>query len=374
MNQFNEELKSALLGSLPDESRLSELEKQKIREKVYALKGKKSRESRHLFPKIMTAFATAAFLILATGIVGTELGLLGSGSEQQIKSGDTPFYEGLERGDRLGNWSLKYKGLVDSDHEGLMEAQFEGKALLSGKIVYHRGDKEQKMTFIPDPKSVALLPLNNGTLDELTFEIGDQMLLANIFGLKPGSEADKAEIEIIGYTAYMKQDETVADVIHLGEKTIESEPEHIYTDWPILKGENGELVLEDSLLKVYNQYSKSQDDSLLATLEPFSIFLLYFYAEEKSDYRIQYGLYNNSPEIFKPFASVEEYIKESEKAINIEGKKKLLQKIRSTSVMTEEIIGDREAVIWISKEEDRLGYPLTRDDKGIWKINWMPVQ
>ncbi|MFD2445046.1 hypothetical protein ACFSO7_13835 [Bacillus sp. CGMCC 1.16607] len=369
MNLFNEELKSALLGSLPEESRLSQLERQQIRDKVYALKGKKRRKSLNLFPKLMTAVVFTTLLFVTTGLVGTELGFFGSGSGSQ----DVPFYKGLEKGDRVGNWELTYKGLADADHEGLMEAHFEGRALLSGNLVYLE-DEEQRMVFIPDQKSASLLPVNNSTLDELTFKMGEQMLLANIYGLKPGSKLEKAEFEIKGYTAYMKQEENVADVIHLDIESLPPEPEHIYTDWSILKGKNGELVLEDPLLKVYNQYSETRDDSLLATLEPFSIFMLYFYAEERSDYRIQYGLYDDNPEIFKPFASLEEYIKESEKAINKEGKKQLLQKIRSTSVMTEEIIGDREAVIWISKEEGhRQGFPLTRDGKGIWKINWMPV-
>jgi hypothetical protein len=372
MNPFNQELKSAILSSLPEESRLSELEKQQIREKVSLLKEKRIRKPLNLFPRVLTTVATAGFLIAATGWVGSELGLFGSESEQQIKSGDTNFYDGLAIGGKMGDWTLTYKGSSQGGEEGLLEAQFEGSILLSGTLVYQNKNEGGNLVFIPDSKSAALLPVQNRSLKEITFTSEDQELLANIFGLMPGYEADGAEFEVIGYTAYMKQNKEVADVLQLGD-VIPSGPEKTYTDFPIQTAENGELVLEDSLQEVYKDFSHSHDDHLLTNLNPFSIFMLYFYAEQQNDYQTQYSLYNHSLDTFKPFASLEEYQRESEKPINIEGKKRLLQKITSTSTMTEEIIVDREAVIWISTAE-HLGYALSRDDKGIWKINWTPVQ
>jgi hypothetical protein len=372
MNQFNKELKSAILSSIPEESRLTEFEKQQIREKVSALKGKRSQKPLNLFPRALTAIATAGFLIAASGLVGSELGLFGSGSEEQIKTGNNSFYDGLAIGDKMGDWSLTYKGSSKDGEKGLLVAQFEGRMLLSGTLVYQNKEEGGNLVFVPDSKSAALLPVLDGSLEEITFTSEDQELLANIFGLMPGYEADGAEFEVIGYIAYTKENQKVADVLQLGD-IIPTGPERTYTDFSLLTSESGELILENSLQQVYNEFSNTLDDQLLTTLNPFSIFMLYFYAEQRNDYQTQYALYNHSLDTFKPFSSLEEYQRESEKTINIEGKKKLLQKITSTTIMTEEIIGDREAVIWISTDE-HLGYALSRDDKGIWKINWTPVQ
>ncbi|WP_316571593.1 hypothetical protein [Neobacillus sp. YIM B06451] len=379
MSQFNKELKSALLGSLPEESILSEAEKQQIRERIKALKGKKPRKQRDFLPKTLTAIVAAAVLLVGGGLVGKEFGLLDNGNGSRATTPDFPFYDGLKEGDSLNGWVLTKKGTgsgKEINNASLMEARFKGKAILTGTLIYHgadMGEKANKIFFQPDKEGVERLPVNPGSGDEFTFNQQDKENLATVFGMAPNSMAEGIQIEVSGYTAYARAEKNVADVLKLERVIIPEEPEITYSNRPVPLDGKGNLELTDTLKAAYSEFAKTHDETILHTLDSFSVFLFYFYAEQIRDYETQFALYNDDPEATPVFTSVDEYIKASQDPNMAAGNEKILKKVLGNPVKQVAFIGENEAVVTIS-EEDGLGFRLVKNHKGIWKVSWLPIQ
>lgn len=379
MNQFNEELKNALLGSLPEEAILSEAEKQQIRERIKALRGKKPRKPRDLLPKTLTAFVAAAVLLASGGIVGKELGLLGNGTGSRAITPGFPFYEGLNEGDSLNGWELVKKGTVSgkkAEKASLMEAQFTGKAILKGTLIYHGEDtaeKANKIFFEPDKEFIERLPVNPGFSDEFTFSQQDKEHLAMVFGMAPNSMVEGVEIEVSGYTALARGEKNITDVIKLERVILPEEPEITYSNRPVPLDEKGNLKLTDTLKASYDEFAQTHNEVILHTLDSFSVFLFYFYAEQIRDYETQFALYNDNPNVTPVFTSVDEYINTSQDPDMIASREKILKKVLGSPVKQVAFIGDDEAVVTIS-EDDGLAFRLVKNHKGIWKVSWMPIQ
>ncbi|WP_053367550.1 hypothetical protein [Bacillus sp. FJAT-27245] len=379
MNPFNEELKSALLGSLPEESVLSEAEKQQIRERIKAMRGKKPRKPRDLLPKTLTAFVAAAVLLAGGGLVGKELGLLDHGTGSRATTPDFPFYDGLNEGDFLKGWELVKKGSEggkDMD-VSLMEARFKGKAILTGTLIYHgqdMGEKANKLFFVPDKGIMERLPVNSGAGEEFTFNAQDKEHLATVFGLTPNSLIEGIEIEVTGYTAYARAEKDVADVLKLERAIIPEEPEITYSNRPVPLDEKGNLQLTDTLKAAYDEFAKTHNEVILHTLDSFSVFLFYFYAEQIHDYETQYALYNDNPDVTPAFTSVDDYVKVSREPDMIAANEKNLKKVLENPVKQVKFIGEDEAVVSISGEEEGLAFRLVKNHKGIWKVSWLAIQ
>ncbi|ALC89521.1 hypothetical protein AM500_06780 [Bacillus sp. FJAT-18017] len=376
MNQFSKELRSAMHGSALAEARLTVNEKEQIMNRIQSLKGKKPRKKRDILPKALTAIAAAGFIFLAGGIAATELGYLEgiTGSTPNPQSSGLPFYEHIEKGDILKGWELVRK-TPNNGQSNLMGATFEGVAVLSGILVYQdekAGEFANKIVFIPDAHSAKLLPTAHGDVRELVFNDIDMKTVEKIYQINPGSIAENVKIEITSYTALQHRDKDVADVINLRREVMEDDPPRTYTSRKISVDSAGTIILNTELNAIYEKYSTSYDDKLLNGLDPFSVFLLYFHADEKEDYAAQYALYNSSPDVHAPFASLEEYIKESENQ-NDEDVIDLLTIVKNSGMVKEELRGDGTAIIHIS-DFDGLAFALTKNKEGIWKVNWLPIQ
>ncbi|RDU36885.1 hypothetical protein DRW41_09270 [Neobacillus piezotolerans] len=379
MGQFNEELKSALHGSLPEESILSEAEKQQIRERIKGLQGKKLRKPRDILPKTLTALVAAAVLLAGGGIAGKELGLLDIGTGSRATTPDFPFYDGVDEGNFLNGWELVKKGPVGEKIEGnssLMEARFTGKAILIGTLIYHgagMGDKANKIFFVPDKEVFERLPINPGIGDEFTFNQQDADQLAMVFGLAANSMREGVEIEVTGYTAYARAELNIPDILKLERVVIPEEPEITYSSRPVPLNEKGNLELTDTLKAAYDEFAQTHNEVILHTLDSYSVFLFFFYAEQIRDYETQFALFNDDPDVTPIFTSVEEYVKVSQDRDMDAGNEKLLKKVLGSPLKQVAFIGDDEAVVTIS-EEDGLGFRLVKNHKGIWKVSWLPIQ
>lgn len=380
MNQFNEELRNTLLGSLPEEAILSEREKQQIRNRIKELKKKEPRKHRIDFlPRALTAIAAAAFLLAAGGLAGTKLGILESGNGNPGFQSSSPFYKGFEKGDYVKGWEMVDKGPVQAENgsvEEWMAASFKGKASLTGTLVYNgpdMGEKANQIFFLPDKEAVAYLPVENSRLDELTFTQEDQKLVAEVFGLTPGVREDGVQIEITGYTAYTSVEKELPDVLKFGRTIGPVEPKITYEEKQATLDGKGKLALSEPLMQVYKDFARTHDNQYLKGLDPFSVFQLHFYSEEIKDFRTQYYLYNDNPDVVKVFTSAEELIKDSKKQDNMAGRNELLEKVKGNQTLKIALIGDDEAVVTISESEG-LGFRIVRNHEGIWKISWMPIQ
>ncbi|CEG28370.1 hypothetical protein [Bacillus sp. B-jedd] len=380
MNQFNEELRNTLLGSLPEEAILSDQEKQQIRNRIKELKEKGSRKQRiDFFPKALTAIAAAAFLLAAGGLAGTKLGLLESGTGNPGFQSNLSFYEGFEKGAYVKGWEMVEKGPVQAENgseDKWIAASFKGKTSLTGTLVYNgpeMGEKANQIFFLPDKEAVAYLPTEKSRLDELTFNKEDQKLVAEVFGLAPGSREDGVQIEITGYTAYTSADTELPDIIKFGKSIGPVEPKITYEEKQVTLDGKGTLALSEPLMQAYKDFARTHNNQYLETLDPFSVFLLHFYSEEIKDFRTQYYLYNDNPDVEKVFTSADELIKDSKKPDNMAGRNELLEKVKGNQSLKISLIGNDEAVVTISESEG-LGFRIVRNHEGIWKISWMPIQ
>ncbi|RDI45785.1 hypothetical protein [Falsibacillus pallidus] len=140
-----------------------------------------------------------------------------------------------------------------------------------------------------------------------------------------------------------------------------------------LTDDAGRVQLEPELLSLYKQFSAKHDDMLLRGLTPLQIFTLYFYAEDQKDYGVQYWLFNHDPDVEQIFKSEEDWIQSSQKDGG-----SLLEKVKN-SYLEEKIVDDSNAYILISSEknqglENSLGFGLSKNKAGVWKVNWMPIQ
>ncbi|WP_433750947.1 hypothetical protein [Falsibacillus pallidus] len=140
-----------------------------------------------------------------------------------------------------------------------------------------------------------------------------------------------------------------------------------------LTDDAGRVKLEPELQSIYKQFSAKHDDMLLRGLTPLQIFYLYFYAEDQKDYGVQYWLFNHDPDIEQTFKSEEDWIQASQKEGN-----SLLEKVKN-SYLEEKITDDSNAYILISSganqsTENSLGFGLSKNKAGVWKVNWMPIQ
>ncbi|OCA87563.1 hypothetical protein A8F94_06805 [Bacillus sp. FJAT-27225] len=377
MNQFSEELKNALNGSSPAEARLTESEKERIRDRIQSVKGRKPRNKRDVLPKTLTALVAACFIFVTGGIAATKLGYLEGimGSPSTSQSSGLPFYDQMEKGDFLKGWELVRK-TPNYGQSSLMGATFEGIAEVSGMLIYHdekSGEFANKIVFVPDTGSAKLLPTTHGEVRELVFNDMDMKTVEKIYQLNPGGVAENVKIEITSYIAHQYRDKDVADVINFNPAVMEDEPSRTYTSKKISVDSAGRIMLNTELQSIYDKYSTSHDDQLLSGLDPFSVFLLYFYAKEKSDDETQYWLHNFSMEIPPDFSTVEKFTAESKKPILIENSSKLLKTVRDAGTVKEEILNDGTATIHIS-ETDGHAFRLSKNDKGIWKISWLAVQ
>ncbi|WP_059173636.1 hypothetical protein [Bacillus sp. FJAT-27445] len=181
------------------------------------------------------------------------------------------------------------------------------------------------------------------------------------------------EIEVCGYIAYEGFEKNKADVLKLERVIFPDEPRVSYNNIPVPLDEKGDLQLTDTLMDAYNQFASTHNETILHTLDPFSLFLFYFHAGNIRDYETQYALFNDNPEVEPVFATVNEYIQASEDRQNMAGWEELYKQVISSPVKQVALIGEDEAVITIS-EETGLAFRLVKNHKGIWKVGWLPIQ
>lgn len=385
MANFDQEIKKAMNHSMNKESVFSEIEKQKVRHKINQMPTNKTKVKRHLFPKALTGVAVAGFMLFIGGVIGSNLELgespfsnkNGSTQAEQQKS----FYEGLIDGDQLNGWTLLNKGLVDeakSNSSGVIKAVFQGEATITGSLKYF--DENEKMNagrllFVPYKDYLAFLPLEKDVVPEIEFNFEDQEQIRKVFGIASSITLDNITLTINGYTAMKKEGLDLPHLVSL-DKIILPTVEEIQTrPVNLLVNNDQELYLPSKLQPIYQEYSKTKDDGLLRDLSPFEVFQLYFYAEEQEDYETQYALFIHDEMYIKVFETYEEYL---DAIVNppfpIKEEDKLLSKIK-IAVLEERVISEDSASISIGvNNEEGLGFGLTKNSIGVWKINWLPIQ
>lgn len=127
--------------------------------------------------------------------------------------------------------------------------------------------------------------------------------------------------------------------------------------------------MDKSLISIYDNLKNSKDESVLKDLSPKEIFMLFYYAGSIHDFETQYLLYNHDPNMGGKM-TLEEYIYESNK--NAKQYFMMFEELKQNDQLTEVIVDSQNAYIKI--DDEGMGFSLTKDQNGIWKANWMPLQ
>jgi hypothetical protein len=361
MAELKQEVKQTINASWPEEAIFTEEEKQRVRSRIgsYAIKSKKMKKD--YVPKALTAAAVAGFVILMGGIAGNQTGFFNQQNGEQIVSEGKPFYPGMASGDMLNGWELKK---IDSNSNGNSIAVFAGKAEVAGTLEFQK----ENVFLLPDQASLEQLPIMEGKNPRISFSEKDQQMLKKVFGIASAVKVEEVSLIINEYRAHS----TLDDQVKVLEAVIPKEPERTSTPFHLFLKDGKDLVLTEPLNHVYKEFSMRKEDEILRGLSPAEVFQLYLFAEEVEDYFTQYALFNHDPDVEKTFKTVNDYLQAINESPFLAEEQTLLYKVKN-GPLEEVIIDDSSAYISILKEEG-LGFGLSKNSDGIWKVNWMPTQ
>ncbi|MFC7750111.1 hypothetical protein ACFQWB_09240 [Paenibacillus thermoaerophilus] len=151
------------------------------------------------------------------------------------------------------------------------------------------------------------------------------------------------------------------------------------------RGEAGGWELSAEQAQRYNAFKADKDDEKLRGLQPIDLFLFYVNASLDGDYDTLYALYIQGKEAATP--PREEFL--SEIANDPDGAKRAQdqwEQWKRTYRLDQRIDGDSALIVLtpegsspqagsgLSIREDQKGFGLTKNESGIWKVNWLPMQ
>lgn len=359
MADLNHEVKKAVNVAWTKESVFTEQEKQIVRNRIgsSADKGRK----KDYVPKLLSAAAAVGFVLLIGGIAGVQTDVFPEQNGQETAVADRSFYPGLAEGAMLNNWKLSN---FEKDSHGSLSAVFTGKAEITGTLDF----KNDIVYFLPDHNSLKLLPLIDGKNVKIAFNEADQEKLKKVFGVKMPIKEENVSLIISGYRA-------AEGTVHQADAVEVIMPQELQLGplpFQLLLNNDKKLVLPEPLNHVYKEFSLRGTDETLKGLRPSEVFQLYLFAEEIEDFYTQYALFNHEPGIEKPFPTLNDYLNAISESASIPEEQTLLHRVKNAS-LEEVTLDDSSAYISIS-EEDGLGFGLSKNSEGIWKVNWMPIQ
>lgn len=378
MDNISVKVKEAYDQCMPRESKFTEEEKQKVRNQIAKMKKDRPKKKLELVPKALTIAVVAGFLLFMGGIIGKEIqfngDLTNGAKENTAKLPATSwddFYSKVEVGDKINGWELISKGeygaASSTSISDLMQASFKGNAVLKGKLIF----EANKLLFIPNKESLKLLPLQQKISSDLLIDFQNQSQVEKMFGIHPAEEKQNVTFEIDQYTVNYKKGFLIPHTVNVAF-LVQTNGRELLQETKLKSDAWGHIQLPNRLQNVYDLFSKTKEEKLLIDLTPFDIFQLYYYAEEKKDFKTQYALYIKDAEYEAPFKSQDEYLAVANQPEDQKGRDSMLNIIKAAS-LEEKVTSGSDAHIIISKETG-LGFGLLKNKLGIWKVKWMPLQ
>lgn len=134
------------------------------------------------------------------------------------------------------------------------------------------------------------------------------------------------------------------------------------------------LELTDEELSVYEEFSRTLDESLLKGLTPLSIFKFHLKATNNREWETVYGLFIQDNKYGTP--DKQAYIYELEQSPSVTN---VFEEVQILLDYGHELIVNQVAENHINIEivkdtEVTFGFMILKDSNGIWKMNWMPMQ
>lgn len=365
MDHLKSELKKAMNEIMHKESVFSELEKQKV---FHTIKGNNQENpipKKYLIPRTLTGLLSLCFILLLGGMAGNYFEILNNSSsfEEDVKE----FYPETEVGEELNGWTLKNKG-PKQDSSGLLEAVFLGETEITGKLIYD--NQNEKLFFEPNQEEASALPLMDNQIKQISFNIQDQELIMKIFGISGSVTIEEITIKINQYIGQYKRDKEITDMALLDRVVLPEENEPVSVPFSLLFDSQEQIVLPEKLQTDYKDFSVSKDAKLLAGLSPADIFQFYYYAEEQNENDVQYALFIEDEEYLKPFETLEDYENAKKDPISAANTVMFMNKMKKAE-LSEVIMDESNAIVQIGEET---GFKIIKDNNGIWRVSWLPLQ
>ena len=136
------------------------------------------------------------------------------------------------------------------------------------------------------------------------------------------------------------------------------------------------LPLSDEELGIYQKYSNTKDDQFLRNVSPIIICRLYFHAEKLGDIETRYSLYIQEDRYGTP--AYQQFLSDLRSDTTVrENTRKLIKRLgEDTKVVGERKINNNESVVEIvpKSKSGSLLFRVIKNKKGIWKVDWLPLQ
>lgn len=136
------------------------------------------------------------------------------------------------------------------------------------------------------------------------------------------------------------------------------------------------LPLTDTGLAVYREFSRTKSNQILSRLSPTEICRLYFHAIKSGDPATQYALYVQGPQY--PTPSYKQFLKDiNSDKVGMQNTKLLILIVeQDVKFVRERFVNEQEAVIEILSKSGNppLYFRMIKNNQGIWKVAWTPLQ
>ncbi|MBX0356809.1 RNA polymerase subunit sigma [Halobacillus sp. Nhm2S1] len=131
-----------------------------------------------------------------------------------------------------------------------------------------------------------------------------------------------------------------------------------------------EFSLTEKEKESYENFSKNMDPAYLKGLTPISIAKLFVYADLMKDYDVHYALYTTRPDHILWTKEEDDQIPEIDRGT----KESILQTYNGIQDGEFMIENDIHGWIKYDYEDGSRGFSMVKDQSGIWKVSFMPIQ
>lgn len=132
------------------------------------------------------------------------------------------------------------------------------------------------------------------------------------------------------------------------------------------------LDMGEDELRIYESFKEEYNDEMLTAVEPFAIMKFYLYSGYMKDYETEYELYEEYVE------GGMNWTKEEHMNFPEEDQRQDYGIFEEAYDVEVEMNGDQAVVKWNSDydndEDFKYGFRLEKNDNGIWKVGFMPMQ
>lgn len=146
---------------------------------------------------------------------------------------------------------------------------------------------------------------------------------------------------------------------------------NISEDGTVINPEN-EFSLTDEERNAYEWFRLEQNEENLKGLSPISVAKLYIQAQLDEDYVTEYALYTTRPDRVQ--WTLEEHLEFSKEPLTEEQKKQIISQYKNIELGEFIPSGENEGYISFMGIYGDMGFQMVKDESGVWKVSFMPIQ